>query len=149
MLIQPFGSSDFSFCAVGDTVVYKYNMANNSLNVIFSYPNPIADFKVDDEDVFFASGNQVMAFLTEKYYIPIFQSELPVLNIAFCGQESLFFSDESGLWLVDKKRNKISILDQPVLEIITDSNMQGFFKMMDGSWLFVHPITNYMSTELK
>lgn len=141
--LQPYGETDFAFCAIGDTVVYGYNMKSDTALPIVSYNHPIIDFIVDDKDIFFASGSRVIAYLKEKEYLPVFQNENPIICIGFCGEASLLFSDKDGLWIVDRKRNAEAIYNQPVLDIITDSIGRGFFKNLDGSWLFIYPITNY------
>ena len=104
---------------------------------------PISDFVVDGEDIFFATGEYVVAYLKEKLYIPIFQNTTPVWRMAFCGNGTMFFSDREGLWLINNEREKVSIINQPVVDILTDSNGQGFFKTVDGSWIFVYPTNNY------
>lgn len=143
VVIQPFGSDDISFCAAGDTTIYTYSFSQNTVNSLLSYPHPIIDFVVDSEDVFFATGKYVVAHSKEKHYIPIFQNNKPIRSIAFCGNYSMLFSDEEGIWFVDNERNKSAILNHPSVDIVTGNRGQGFFKLLDGSWLIVFPITNY------
>ena len=143
VIIQPFGKSKFAFCATGDTVIYSYNIKNERLETIISYSKPIRDFIVDEEDVYMAVENNIVAFLKEKQYVPIFQNTNPIISFAFCGSKAILFSDKDGLWLVDRDRNKSAISNQPILDIVTDSNNLGFFKTMKGDWLFVSQILNY------
>lgn len=143
IVIRAFVEGSFAFCAVGDTVIYQYDMQQKRIKSLFKYSMPISDFIVDGEDIFFATGKYVVAYLKEKQYIPIFQNPTPVWRIAFCGSESMFFSDNHGLWFVNKEREIIPLINQPVVDIVTDSNGQGFFKTSDGGWVFVYPTNNY------
>jgi len=144
IIIQPFGKTDIVFCALGDTVIYQYEIATNLLKTLFSNSKPIIDFVVDDEDVYFATENKVVAFLKEKLYVPIFQNTNRIYCIGFCGSKAMFFSDKDGLWIVDMDRNKSTICNQPVVDIVTDGRDMGFFRVSDGSWLFVSQISNYL-----
>lgn len=143
VIVQPYGKTDIAFCAVGDTVIYQYEMATNQIKTILSYSKPITDFIVDDEDIFYTAGNRVNAFLKEKQYVPIFQNTNTILSIGFCGSNAMLFSDKEGLWIVDSDRKKSKISNQPIVDIVTDSRELGFFKALDGSWLFVSKISNY------
>lgn len=147
LIIQPFGKTDFSFCGLGDTIVFRYEMMNNTLDTILTYPHTITDFIVDDEDIFFASGPQVIAYLKEKQYLPIFQNSSPVRSIAFCGKKSMLFSDMDGLWLTDNNRQRTAISHQLFVDIVTDSRGQGLFKTANDCWIYVYPITNYEKTK--
>lgn len=143
VVIQPFGSDDISFCVAGDTIIYTFSFTQDTVISLLSYPHPIIDFVVDGKDIFFATGKHVVAYSKDKQYIPIFQNNKPIRSIAFCGDYSMFFSDEEGIWLVDNERNKSAILNYPSVDIVTGNRGQGFFKLLDESWLIVFPITNY------
>lgn len=146
--ITPFDKSNFLFCSIGDTVIYSYNLDNNSVSVFLTYSNPITDFTTDKEDVFFSSGNHIIARLKEELYMPILQNTLPIKYFSFCGSKSIFLSDSNGLWMVDNDRNKYLISNQQINDIITDNKEQGLFKLIDGSWIYVYPLTKYeLSTE--
>lgn len=147
IIIQPFGKTDFSFCGLGDTIVFRYDMMNNSLETILTYPHPITDFIVDDEDIFFVSESQVIAFIKEKQYLPIFQNSSPIRSIAFCGKKSMLFSDKEGLWLTNNNRQKKAISHQLIVDIVTDNRGQGLFKTASDCWIYVYPITNYETTK--
>lgn len=144
VIIQPYGDSNFAFCAVGDTVIYTCEMKTKRIEKILSCSKPIMDFIVDSEDVYYATENRVVAYLKEKQYVPIFINTNSIRSIAFCGSKAMLFSDIEGLWIVDVDRNKSAICSHPIVDIVTDSRDCGFFKTIDGSWLFVSQISNYL-----
>lgn len=143
IIIQPFSKSKFTFCAVGDTVIYSYDIDTEHMQRVVHYSKPIRDFIVDKEDLYLAAENNVVAFLKEKQYVPIFHNTNPIISIAFCGDKAILFSDKDGLWIIDRNRNKYAISNQPILDIVTDSKALGFFKTTNGDWLFVSQILNY------
>lgn len=143
IIIQPFGKSKFAFCAVGDTVIYSYDIETDHMQAVVRYTQPIRDFIVDQEDIYLAAENNVVAFLKEKQYVPIFHNTNPIISIAFCGDKAMLFSDKEGLWVIDRNRNKYAISNQPILDIVTDSKALGFFKTTNGDWLVVSQILNY------
>jgi len=143
IVVRELGKGNFAFCAVGDTVIYQYDVLQKKNILLFHCSMPISDFVVDGEDIFFATGKYVVAYLKEKLYLPLFQNTQPIWRIAFCGSESMFLSDNEGLWLINKDREKVSVTDQPIVDIVTDRFGHGFFETSDGSWVFVYPIHNY------
>lgn len=142
-IIHPIGKDDFAFCVKNDTVLYRYYYNSDSLAPVIALDHPIRDFIIDDEDFFIAYGNRVIALSQEKELIPVLMDEEPIYNIAFCGNQSLLYSTPSGLWYVNNKREKELLLDQPVIDMMTDEFDRAFFMFQDGTWLLLSPVSAY------
>lgn len=143
LILRSIGESDFAFCVVNDTVVYRYCTESDSLISVVKLDNPIGDFIVDNEDYYLAYGKRVVAFTQEKEFIPILIDSDIITNIAFCGRQSFLLSTQLGLWYINEKREKELILDQPITKMMTDDYDRAFIMLQDGTWLFLSHISRY------
>lgn len=143
LVLQPIGEKDFAFCVANDTVLYRYFTKSDSLTVVTSLDNPIRDFVVDDEDYYIAYGNRVVVFSQEKRLFPILMDEEPITNLAFCGSQSFLFSTPTSLWCVNDKREKELLINQPIIDMMSDDYDRAFFMLQDGTWIFLYPISTY------
>lgn len=142
--LRAIGQSDFAFLAIRDSCVYRYSFAENKIQRVFLSDDIINDFVVDGGDYYYLSDSIIMLYTEEKEYLPLLGENKTIYNVGISNYGLVLYSTEDGLWLVNPDRQKIQVYDYPVKNIVIDEYDRLFLKLLDGSWVYIHPFSAYL-----